>query len=100
MDDQTLDRRTFMQGAAGSAAALAATLGLPAAAMGDGPDDDDGREQDHARAQVPPKPIPGGVPLPSGLIHLFPPGDPSVTLRMKSTKRNAMTSASAPMSLG
>ena len=27
-------------------------------------------------------------------------GDPSVTLRMKSTKRNAMTSASAPMSLG
>ena len=33
MDDATLDRRTFMQGAAGSAAALAATLGLPAAAM-------------------------------------------------------------------
>ena len=27
-------------------------------------------------------------------------GDPSTTLRMKSTKKNAMTSASAPMSLG
>ena len=27
-------------------------------------------------------------------------GDPSVTLRMKSTNKNAMTSASAPMSLG
>ena len=83
MDETTLDRRTFMQGAAGSAAALAGTLGLPAAAMADGPDDDDG--QDHERAQVPPKPIPGGVPLPSGLIHVFPPGDPSVTLPFTGT---------------
>ena len=84
MDDAMLDRRTFMQGAAGSAAALAATLGLPAAAIADGPDDD-GREEDHARAQVPPKPIPGGVPLPSGLIHVFPPGDPSITLPFSHT---------------
>ena len=78
MDDPTLDRRTFMQGAAGSAAALAATLGVPAAAIADGPDDDD--RQDHAGAQVPPKPIPGGVPLPTGLIHVFSAGDPSITL--------------------
>ena len=80
MDDTTLDRRTFMQDAAGGAAGLAAALALPAAAAADGPDDDEHGHDHHARAAVPPKPIPGGVPLPTGLIHVFSPGDPSVTL--------------------
>jgi hypothetical protein len=71
-----LNRRAFVQSAAGTAAGLAAGLGVPAAAVANG-DDDDARDRWRT---PPPKPIPGGIPLPGGTIHVFGPGDPSVTL--------------------
>jgi hypothetical protein len=70
-----ISRRRFVQAAATAAAgATGATLARPAA--GAAWDD-----EDHRKAVVPPKPIPGGVTLPSGAqIHVWPAGDPTVQL--------------------
>lgn len=70
MDRATLDRRAFVQGAAGTAAGLAASLALPHAAAADD-------EHDECRGErprvVPPRPIPGG-------INVWAPGPSTVTL--------------------
>jgi hypothetical protein len=74
MDRATLDRRAFVQGAAGTAAGLAASLALPPAARaGDADDDDHERDHDERAPKVPPRPIPGG-------INVWAPGPPTVTL--------------------
>jgi hypothetical protein len=70
MDRATLDRRAFVQGAAGTAAGLAASLALPHAARAGDADDDD---HDERAPKVPPRPIPGG-------INVWAPGPPTVTL--------------------
>jgi hypothetical protein len=71
-----LSRRRFVQTAAVAAAGVTGSLARPAAGAAQGHDDGG-----HARAAVPPKPIPGGLTLPDGSqIHVWPPGDPSVTL--------------------
>jgi hypothetical protein len=72
----TLSRRRFVQTAAVAAAGVTGSLAAPAAGVAW-----DGGHEDHARAVVPPKPIPGGPTLPNGLqIHGWQPGDPAVTL--------------------
>jgi hypothetical protein len=75
MERTGLDRRAFVQGAAGTAAGLAAPLALPRAARAG--DDHDDHDDDHKRGerapQAPPKPIPGG-------INVWAPGPPTVTL--------------------
>jgi hypothetical protein len=71
----TVSRRGFVQIAATAAAGVAgATLVRPArTAARSG--------EDHRQAVVPPKPIPGGVTLPTGAqIHVWPAGDPAVRL--------------------
>jgi hypothetical protein len=73
-----LDRRRFFHAAAGTAAAASATgaLAWPArsAAHGGGGGDED-------LTSPPPKPIPGGSQIPNGpFIHVFAPGDPTITL--------------------
>jgi hypothetical protein len=72
----TLDRRRFFKAAAGTAAAASATGALtwPARSGAHDGDDDD-------LSSPPPKPIPGGSQIPNGpFIHVFAPGDPTVTL--------------------
>jgi hypothetical protein len=67
-----LSRRRFVQAAAAAAAGAAAPLAWPPTGVASGDDD---------ASLVPPKPIPGGLELPDGTrIHVWPPGDPSVTL--------------------
>jgi len=70
----TLSRRRFMQTAGAAAAAATGSLAWPvrgAAWSG----------ENHQTAVVPPKPIPGGIQIPGGpQIHVWSPGDPSVTL--------------------
>jgi hypothetical protein len=74
MDRARLDRRAFVQGAAGTAAGLAASLALPhAARAGDDHDHDDDHERGERAPRHPPKPIPGG-------INVWAPGPPTVTL--------------------
>jgi hypothetical protein len=69
-----LSRRRFVQTAAVAAAGVTGSLAWPARAAA--ADDGDGPE-----AVVPPKPIPGGIQIPKGpQIHVWQPGDPSVTL--------------------
>ena len=67
-----LNRRRFVQAAAVAAAGVAGPLAWPArSAAGN----------DHQGTVVPPKPIPGGIQIPGGpQIHVWQPGDPSVTL--------------------
>jgi hypothetical protein len=73
-----LSRRRFFHGAAVAAAGVAGPLAWPARGIAG---DDDGDHGDHGRAVVPPKPIPGGIQIPDGpQIHVWAPGDPSVTL--------------------
>jgi hypothetical protein len=71
----SISRRRFVQSATAAAAGVTgATLARPArtAAWGGGP---------HRQAVVPPTPIPGGVTPPNHTqIHLWPAGDPAVTL--------------------
>jgi hypothetical protein len=70
----TLSRRRFVQTAATAAAGVTGALAGPATGVAwDG-------GHDHHMAVVPPKPIPGGVTPPSGQIHVWPAGDPTVTL--------------------
>lgn len=69
-----LDRRRFFKAAAGTAVAAGGTgaLAWPNSSAAHG---------DDRRNVVPPTPIPGGIQIPDGpLIHVFAPGDPSVTL--------------------
>jgi hypothetical protein len=69
-----LDRRRFFQAAAGTAAAAGATgtLAWPSASAA---------SDDDRRNVVPPTPIPGGLQFPGvPFIHVFVPGDPSITL--------------------
>ena len=68
----TISRRRFVQIAA--TAAAGATLAGPARTAAWGSETD-------RQAVVPPKPIPGGVTLPTGTqIHVWPAGDPAVRL--------------------
>jgi hypothetical protein len=70
----TLSRRRFVQGAAVAAAGVTGSLAGPASGVAHG-----GKHP--RRAIVPPKPIPGGIALPDGtVIHIWQPGDPTVTL--------------------
>lgn len=70
----TLSRRRFVQTAAVAAAGVTGSLALPARGAAGG-----GEHQQ--AAVVPPKPIPGGIQIPDGpQIHLWQPGDPTVTL--------------------
>jgi hypothetical protein len=69
-----LDRRRFFQAAAGTAAAAGATGTLAWPSSSTASDDD-------LRDVVPPTPIPGGLQFPDvPFIHVFVPGDPSITL--------------------
>jgi hypothetical protein len=68
-----LSRRRFVQTAAAAAAGVTGSLAWPAGAAAK----DDGERE----AAVPPTPIPGGIQIPNGpQIHVWQPGDPSVTL--------------------
>jgi len=71
----TISRRRFVQIAATAAAGVTgATLAGPARTAASGDEHD-------RQTVVPPKPIPGGVTLPTGAqIHVWPAGDPAVTL--------------------
>jgi hypothetical protein len=70
----TLSRRRFVQTAAVAAASVTGSLAGPARGAAWGGDD-------HGPPAVPPKPIPGGIQIPNGpQIHVWQPGDPSVTL--------------------
>ena len=70
-----LSRRRFVQTAAVAAAGLTGALTEPARGLAKG----DHGHHDHAVA--PPNPIPGGIQIPGGpQIHVWAPGDPSVTL--------------------
>ena len=70
----TLSRRRFVQTAAAAAAGATGSLALPARGSAAGGEHD-------GAAVVPPKPIPGGIQIPGGpQIHVWQPGDPSVTL--------------------
>src|SRR4051812_40321870 len=69
-----VSRRRFMQSAAIGAAGVMGSLTGPQASLAHGDDSAQGRA-------VPPKPIPGGVQVPNGpQFHVWPVGDPSVTL--------------------
>jgi hypothetical protein len=74
-DASTISRRGFVKTAATAAAGVTgAALAKPARTAAWTCDH-------HRRAVVPPKPIPGGVTLPSGTqIHVWPAGDPAVSL--------------------
>ena len=71
----SISRRRFVQTATAAAAGVTgATLARPARAAA-------WRHEPHRQAVVPPTPIPGGVTPPNHTqIHLWPPGDPTVTL--------------------
>jgi hypothetical protein len=70
-----LSRRRFVQTAAIAAAGVSGSLGAPARGLAAS----DGYH--HRSAAVPPDPIPGGTEIPGGPeIHVWAPGDPSVTL--------------------
>lgn len=71
----SISRRRFVQSATAAAAGVTgATLVRPARAAAWG-------GEPHRHAVVPPKPIPGGVTPPNHTqIHLWPAGDPTVTL--------------------
>jgi hypothetical protein len=76
-----LSRRRFVQTAAAAAAGAAGSLAWPARGVAGG-----GGGQGNRRAAVPPKPIPGGIQIPGGpQIHVWAPGDPSVTLPFSGT---------------
>jgi hypothetical protein len=69
-----LSRRRFVQTAAVAAAGVTGSLAWPAGAAATD-------ERERRGAVVPPKPIPGGIQIPGGpQIHVWQPGDPSVTL--------------------
>jgi hypothetical protein len=71
-----LDRRKFVLGAAGTVAGAGLALGWPASTAA-------GSSRAGSSAVVtPPSPIPGGLDLgpPIGVIHVFAPGDPAITL--------------------
>ena len=71
----TLSRRRFVQTVAVAAAGATGSLALPASGSASG-----GHHDGH-EAVVPPKPIPGGIQIPGGpQIHVWQPGDPTVTL--------------------
>jgi hypothetical protein len=73
----TLSRRRFVQTAAVAAVGTTGSLAWPARGVANG--------DHHARAMVvPPNPIPGGIDIPP-LIHVFAPGDPSITLPFSGT---------------
>ncbi|MPY86964.1 MAG: hypothetical protein GEU99_03490 [Luteitalea sp.] len=76
MEASPLTRRTLLRSAAGTlaAAGAATTLAWPRDASGNG--------NHHHHGPVPlPAPIPGGLPVgPTGIIHVFLPGPPTVTL--------------------
>jgi hypothetical protein len=68
-----LSRRRFVQTAAAAAAGVTGSLAWPAGAAA--------RDDGERPAVVPPRPIPGGIQIPGGpQIHVWQPGDPSVTL--------------------
>jgi hypothetical protein len=70
----SLSRRRFVQTAAVAAAGVTGSLAAPGSSVAHG-----GKHP--RRAVVPPKPIPGGIQIPDGpLIHVWQPGDPTVTL--------------------
>jgi hypothetical protein len=78
-----LSRRRFVQAAAVAAAGVTGAVAWPAAvASGSG-----GENGDHPRKDVvPPEPIPGGIQIPGGpQVHVWSPGDPSVTLPFSGT---------------
>jgi hypothetical protein len=68
-----LSRRRFVQASAVAAAGVAGPLAWPARSVA---------SNDEQQAVVPPKPLPGGIqlPTPGPQIHVWQPGDPSVTL--------------------
>jgi hypothetical protein len=68
-------RRRFVQTAAAAAAGVSGSVAGPARAVPwQG-------TRHHPPTAVPPQPIPGGIQLPDGpQIHVWAPGDPSVTL--------------------
>jgi hypothetical protein len=73
-----VSRRRFFQTTA-LAAAAGGSLAWPAGGVAWAGDE-------HRRAEVPPKPIPGGIQIPGGpQIHVWSPGDPSVTLPFSGT---------------
>ena len=72
-----VSRRRFVQGAAVAAAAVTGPLAWPARGAASG----NGGEQERITV-VPPQPIPGGF-FPG--VHLWVPGDPSVTLPFSKT---------------
>jgi hypothetical protein len=75
-----VSRRRFVQTAAVAAAGMSGSFAAPARAHAHG---DDGHQQ---RDAVPPNPIPGGIQIPGGpQIHVWAPGDPSVTLPFSGT---------------
>jgi hypothetical protein len=76
-----VSRRRFMQTAAIGAAGLMGSLAAPEPVLAHG-DDFPAHGDDFPRHRVvPPKPIPGGIQIPDGpQIHVWTPGDPSVTL--------------------
>jgi hypothetical protein len=74
-----IDRRRFVQGAVGTAAAagLAGPLAWPGDAEADG-------RPDHAAPLPAPRPIPGGIDVPP-VIHVFVPGPEGVVLPFTQT---------------
>jgi hypothetical protein len=70
-----LSRRRFVQTAAVAAAGVTGSLAGPAGSVAWNGGDK------HRAPVVPPDPIPGGIQIPGGpQIHVWQPGDPSVTL--------------------
>jgi hypothetical protein len=75
-----VSRRRFVQTAAIAAAGMTGSLAGPARGLAHGGHDH------HGPPAVPPKPIPGGIQIPGGpQIHVWAPGDPSVTLPFSGT---------------
>ncbi|MPZ17354.1 MAG: hypothetical protein GEV06_05515 [Luteitalea sp.] len=76
MEVSPFTRRTLFRSAAGTLAAAGAATALawPRAASGNG------NHHHHGPAPLP-SPIPGGLPVgPTGIIHVFLPGPPTITL--------------------
>jgi len=70
-----LSRPRFVQTAAIAAAGATGSLAGPARTLADG------HRRHGGPSAVPPTPIPGGIQIPDGpQIHVWAPGDPSVTL--------------------
>jgi hypothetical protein len=75
-----VSRRRFVQTAAVAAAGFSGSLTWPASGAAAG-------GAGGVETAVPPEPIPGGITFPSGQqIHVWAPGDPSVTLPFSGTK--------------